>query len=122
MARRSDIGRYKNHLKKSFGNKEPHELVKLDTDRVRIRLLKKLKPQTVKHVLTLLKRIVNFGHGQGWVAPLAFKITIPQVDNVTAEDLSPKQLQSLFKVLDTTEYTTAANMMRLVLFTDMRRG
>ena len=56
---KTDISRWNLHLKKSFGEKEPHQLVKLDVDRVRINLLKKLAPQTVKHVLALLRRILN---------------------------------------------------------------
>ncbi len=117
-----DTGRYNNYLKKPFGNKEPKDIVKLDTDRVRIKLLKTHSPQTAKHVLTLLKRIINFGCGQGWIAPLSFKIEMPSVDNIKTEDLTPEQMQSLFDVLETTVYTTAANMMKLVLYTGMRRG
>ncbi|MCI5159282.1 MAG: site-specific integrase, partial [Candidatus Electrothrix sp. AUS1_2] len=120
--KKTDTGRYERFLKKPFGNKEPKDIVKLDTDRVRINLLKTHSPQTVKHVLVLLKRIINFGYGQGWIAPLAFKITIPRVDNIKTEDLTPEQLQSLFDVLETTHRTTAVYMMKLVLFTGLRRG
>jgi integrase len=122
MSARSDLGRYENHLKQPFGDKEPGKISKLDIDRLRISLLKSHSPQTVKHVLTLLKRIVNFGCGHGWIAPLAFKIEMPAVDNIKTEDLSPEQLQRLFKVLDETHHVAAANMMRLALFTGMRRG
>ncbi len=122
MSARSDLGRYENHLQQPFGDKEPGKISKLDIDRLRISLLKTHSPQTVKHVLTLLKRIVNFGCGHGWVAPLAFKIEMPAVDNIKTEDLSPEQLQRLFKVLDETHHIAAANMMRLALFTGMRRG
>ncbi len=121
-ATRTDSGRYENHLKKPFGNKEPKDIVKMDTDRIRINLLKTHSPQTVKHVLVLLKRIINFGYGQGWIAPLHFNITIPSVDNIKTEDLTPEQLQSLFDVLDSTHRTTAANMMKLVLYSGLRRG
>ncbi|MDU9049518.1 MAG: hypothetical protein Q3M30_11740 [Candidatus Electrothrix sp. Rat3] len=69
---------------------------------MRINLLKTHSPQTVKHVLVLLKRIINFGYGQGWIAPLSFRITIPRVDNIKTEDLTPEQMQSLFDVLATT--------------------
>ncbi|MCI5222658.1 MAG: site-specific integrase [Candidatus Electrothrix sp. AR4] len=119
---KTDRSRWKLYLEKPFGSKEPKDIVKLDTDRVRINLLKTHSPQTVKHVLVLLKRIINFGYGQGWIAPLAFKITIPRVDNIKTEDLTPEQLQSLFDVLETTHRTTAAHMMKLVLFTGLRRG
>ncbi|MCI5139558.1 MAG: site-specific integrase, partial [Candidatus Electrothrix sp. AR1] len=73
---KTDRSRWQRYLEKPFGNKEPKDIVKLDTDRVRINLLKTHSPQTVKHVLVLLKRIINFGYGQGWIAPLSFKITI----------------------------------------------
>ena len=119
---KSDKSRWNLYLKKSFASKEPAQLVKLDTDRLRINLLKTRSPQTVKHVLALLRRIINFGTDHGLVTPLPFKIAIPSVDNIKTEDLSPDQLQSLLSVLDTTHLNTAANMMRLVLFSGMRRG
>ncbi|SDP76041.1 tyrosine-type recombinase/integrase [Desulforhopalus singaporensis] len=110
------------HLKDSFGSKEPAQLVKLDTDRLRINLLKKRSPQTVKHVLALLRRIINYGVDQGLVTPLPFKITLPSVDNIKTEDLSPEQLEQLLVVLETTHRIAAANMMKLALFSGMRRG
>ena len=64
----------KNHLLPDFGNKEPHEIIRLDIDRLRVKLLKTLKPQTVKHVFGLLKRIVNFGVSRQLCKNLNFKI------------------------------------------------
>lgn len=119
---KSDRSRWKLHLEKKFGSKEPKQLVKLDTDRLRINLLKKRSPQTTKHILALLRRIINFGVDHGLIAPLPFKIKMPSVDNIKTEDLSQEQLQNLFVVLKDTPYQTAANMMKLALFTGMRRG
>ena len=51
---RVDSYRYDKHLKPKFGKKEPNEIMQLDVDRLRLRLLKKLKPQSVKHILALL--------------------------------------------------------------------
>ena len=121
-ANRTDKSFYKNYLKKSFGPKEPEQLVKLDTDQLRINLLKKKSPQTVKHVLALLTRIINFGVNHGYTAPLPFKITFPSVDNIKTEDLTQDQLQRLLAVLDNTSLTVAATMMKLALYTGMRRG
>lgn len=118
----TDQGRYKNYLQEPFGKKEPKELVKLDTDRLRIKLLKKRSPQTVKHVLALLLRIINFGADRGLITPLPFKISTPSVDNIKTEDLTPEQMQSLLSVLDSTHLTTAANMMKVALFSGLRRG
>ncbi len=57
----TDKGRFEKHIKPVPGGKEPHEIIRLDVDRLRVSLSKKLKPQTVQHVLGLLKRIIRFG-------------------------------------------------------------
>jgi len=121
-AKDTDHGRYTNYLKVPFGNKEPKEIIRLDTDRLRINLLKKRSPQTVKHVLALLKRLINFGSDRGLCPGISFKITMPSVDNIKTEDLTSEEIQRLFEVMETTIYQTAANMMKLALFTGMRRG
>lgn len=121
-ATKPDISRWNLYLQKPFGAKGPSDLVKLDIDRLRINLLKKKSPQTVKHTVALLRRIINFGVDRGLCPRLPFKITPPAVDNITTEDLTPDQLQALFAVMESTEHTTAANMMKLALFTGMRRG
>ena len=36
----TDEGRYEKYLQPSFGNKEPHEIIRLDVDRLRMKLLK----------------------------------------------------------------------------------
>lgn len=119
---RTDTNRFENHLKPAFGDKEPHELLQLDVDRVRIKLGKKLKPQTVKHVLNLLDRIVNFGIRKQLCEPLKFKIEKPKVNNLKTEDLTQEQLKKLMEVVDSYEDIQAANMVRLALFSGMRRG
>jgi len=121
-ANRSDISFWKVYLEKNLGPKEPKTLVKLDLDRLRVNMLKTKSPQTVKHVLALLRRIINFGVDRGLCPPLPFKISLPPVDNVKTEDLSPDHLQALFAAIESTPHQTAAAMMKLALFTGMRRG
>ncbi|MGB5216880.1 MAG: site-specific integrase [Smithella sp.] len=117
-----DKGRFEQYLKPDFGDKEPHEIVRLDVDRLRIKLLKKYKPQSVKHVLALLKRIVNFGVSRQLCGNLNFKIEAIRVDNQKTEDLTPEQLKNLLKAIDNSTDIQAADMMRLALYTGMRRG
>jgi integrase len=117
-----DANRFDKYLKADFGSKEPDELIQLDIDRLRLNLLKKLSPQTVAHVLGLLKRIVNFGVNKGLCPGPGFKIQLPRVSNEKTEDLSPKQLEALLRAIDATEHKTGAALMRLALFTGMRRG
>ena len=118
----TDEGRYRLYIKKTLGDREPSELVPLDIDRIRIKLLKKKSPQTVKHVLALIKRICNFGKDKGLSAGLNFRIEMPSVDNVSTEDLSPEQLASLLEKIEIADSPTAANMMLMALYTGMRRG
>ena len=121
-ASKQDLSRWTLYLEKPFAKKEPSDLVKLDADRLRINLLKKKSPQTVKHIIALLRRIINFGVDCGLCPALPFKISLPSVDNIKTEDLTPNLMQRLLEVLDSTHYITAANMMKLALFTGMRRG
>jgi len=119
---RVDQNRYENHLKTKFEKNEPKELIQLDIDRLRIRLMKKKSPQTVKHVLALLQRIINFGVKKQLCQGLGFKIEMPKVNNLKTEDLTPEQLDSLLKEIGKSENIHAANMMKMALFTGVRRG
>src|SRR6056297_294041 len=57
----ADKNRFENHLKPIFGKKEPKEIIPLDVDRLRLKMLKKRSPATVKNTLELFRRIVNYG-------------------------------------------------------------
>ncbi len=119
---RTDENRYNKYLKPKFGDKEPKEIIQLEVDRLRIKLLKKRKPQTVKHVLALLRRIVGFAVRKNLCQGLAFSIEMPKVNNLKTEDLTPEQLTRLLKVLNEDDNIQAANLMKMALFTGMRRG
>jgi integrase len=117
-----DEGRYNNYLKKPFGDKEPKDIIALDVDRLRIKLLKNKSPQTVAHILNLLTWIVNFGVKKNLAQNLSFHVQKPEVNNEKTEDLTPDQLTKLLKAIDKDSNTMAANMMRMALFTGLRRG
>lgn len=116
-----DHYRYEKFLS-GLGAKEPKNIVQMDIHRLRINLSKTLKPQTVKHVLRLLARIINFGVKKGLCAGLGFKIEMPQVNNLRTEDLTPEQLTALMEAIDQELDLQAVNFMKLVLCTGMRRG
>jgi integrase len=117
-----DRYRYEKYLKANLGNKEPQAIVQMDVHRLRITLSKTLAPQTVKHLLRLLARIINFGFGKGLCPGLKFKIEFPKVNNVKTEDLSTEQLSSLMEAISQEYDLQASNFMRMALFTGMRRG
>lgn len=117
-----DDSRFNKYLKDSIGDKEPKDILPLDVDRIRIKLLKTKAPQTVKHVLGILKRACNFGFNKMLCPALPFRIEMPDVDNKKTEDLSKEELLQLLAAIAEDENKQVGNMMLMALFTGMRRG
>ncbi|MHC1744982.1 MAG: tyrosine-type recombinase/integrase [Syntrophobacteraceae bacterium] len=118
-----DESRYRLYLEATFGSKEPVELVSLDIDRLRVKLLKSKSPQTVKNVLALLRRIIRFGQNKGLCDGPKFIIQMPaKINNVRTEDLTDEELSRLLAALDEDPDIQATNLMRLALVSGMRRG
>lgn len=122
----ADRSRFENHLK-DIHDKTPDELITLDIERIKTRLKRaKLSPQTIKHCLVLIDRIVNYGFDQEppRCKPLSFRIKKPSFDNTTTEVLSDDQLQSLLETidLDLKRDPFTGRAMLLALATGMRRG
>lgn len=118
----TDKNRFEKHLAPIFGQITPEEIDPLSVDRFRVRLSKTHAPATVGNALELLRRVINFGVNRGLCPSLRFKIRLPKVDNQRTEDLNPEELQSLLKALDAANNQPVANIMRMALFTGMRRG
>jgi integrase len=118
----TDDNRFKNYVLATLGKKEPRELVPLDIDRLRIKLLKTKSPQTTKHVIGIIKRICHFGVNKGLCPGLTFRPQMPKVDNRVTEDLTPDQLRALLEAIEADENRQIATMMKMALCTGMRRG
>ena len=110
------------HLRDGLGKKEPSELLPLDVDRVRLSLQKSGKRTQAARVLEILRRTINYGVKRALIAPLLFKIEVPRLNNQTTEDLNQDQLKALLGALDADEDQAAANVMRIALYTGMRRS
>jgi len=117
-----DQGRYEKYIEPVFGKKEPKELIKLDVDRVRIKLLKKLSPQTVKHILNLLTWIINYGSKNNLCGGVSFHIQKPSVNNEKTEDLTPEQLERLLQSIKEDGNVAVGNIMLMALYSGLRRG
>jgi len=117
-----DLCRYKIHVSPYFGKKESKDIYPLDVDRIRLKYLKTHSPQSVKHILALLKRVINFGVKKALCPPLSFAIEMPEVDNIKDDSLSEDQLKALFIAIEEDDHPQAGNIMLLALFTGMRRG
>jgi integrase len=70
----------------------------------------------------LLRRIINFGVNNKLCKGLDFKIEMPKVNNQKTEDLTTEQLQALLKAIEEDSHPYAGPMMKMALFTGMRRG
>ena len=137
-----DRNRFENYLRPTLGDKLPAEITPLDLDRLRLGLLRgkigparKVKegsktkkvippksPQTVKHALVLLRRLIRFGVDKKHCPPVALKIEMPRVDNEVTERLTDAQLAALLAALNSDPDKMAAAVFKLALFTGMRKG
>ncbi len=78
----TDENRYQNHIKPVLGEREPGSLTPFDVDRLRLKLLKTRKAGTVKNVLELLRRLLNFAAKKHLCPTPAFIIEVPRVNNL----------------------------------------
>ncbi len=118
----TDENRYQNHIKPLLGAREPHTLTPFDVDRLRLKLLKTHKAGTVKNVLELLRRLVNFAAKKHLCETPSFIIEMPKVNNLKTEDLTPDQLTALLEAIDQDPNIQAGNFMKMALVTGLRRG
>jgi integrase len=119
---RTDDNRFEKHLKPIFGDKEPNQILPLDITQLSIKLQKTKATATVRNILELLRRIINFGHDNKLCDGITFKIKMPSVNNEKTEDLNPDQLTKLLKAIEKDSHPQAGPMMKMALFTGMRRG
>ena len=124
--RKSDVSRYNIYLCEIFKNKTPNEITTLEIDKLRHMLLKARKsPQTTKHILALLRRIIKFGVRKGLCAspdPSVLHFEMPKVDNQKTESLTGEQLNKYLEAIDMEADQDAAALLRLALVTGMRKG
>ena len=121
--RTNDIRRFNSYLEKDFDQKTPEEVTHFDIERLKRGLDKKnLKPATVRHALEVLRRLSNFATKHNLCPGISFVIEMPKVNNLMTEDLTPDEYFRLTKLLDEEKNIQASNLLRLALFTGMRRG
>ena len=77
----TDRYRYQKYLQSPLGKKEPEDISQIELHRLKITLAKTLSAKTVKNILELLERIVNFGVKKGLCQGLNFKIEMPKLNN-----------------------------------------
>jgi integrase len=114
----------RSHFKhiESLSDKEPGEITSLEVDHIKNEILKTKAPQTCKLALSLLRRIVRWGVKKNLSQPLSFVLELPRVNNQVTEFLTPKQISNLLKVIDGEPENPGGAMMKVALFSGLRRG
>ena len=118
----TDQNRFQNHIEPIFGRKIPEEILVLDIDRLRLKKLKGKAPATIRNTLELLRRIINFGLKRNRCSGLTFKLEMPVVNNDATEELDTEELNRLLKAIDEDSNVAVGQMMKMALYTGMRRG
>lgn len=121
-SRRTDVLNFK-YLQR-FHHMRPEDIRTPDVDMLRVELTDTgKKPQTVRHVLALLRRLIRYGARRDLCAlPDRLYFDMPRVDNQKTECLTPEQAQRLLSALDQEDDQNLAALMRLALSTGMRKG
>lgn len=115
-------GYFRLHIMPSLGDHTPDSLNPADIDRLRnMYVLDGCAPQSIKHYLSLISRLVKFGVERGLCGPLCFKIEYPRYDNRVTEDLTDKQVQKLLTAAGEHKDPNVSAVIKLALYTGMRK-
>ncbi len=116
-----DRNRYIKHIQPCFSKKEPSSITHVDIEQFKTSLSGK-KPASIRNTLELLRRIANYGQKKQLCKGIQFEIEMPKVNNQKTENLTDQELERLLDALNQDTDIQVANMMKLALFTGMRRG
>ncbi|MBA2883056.1 integrase [Desulfosalsimonas propionicica] len=117
----ADINRFELHITPLVGDRKVSELTILDVAKIK-KALADRSPGTVWNVLELLRRIVNYGAKTGLCPRLNFIMPMPKKDNEVIEFLTAEEMQRLQEQMDAWPTSEAPRMLKLAMFTGMRRG
>ena len=121
QAAKFDQYRYNKHVKPVVGHRAVSSLTPLDMKRIE-KTMTGAAPATIWGALELVRRIANFGKRSKLSEGLAFTIKMPKRDNELTEFLTPDQAARLLKTLDEWPSQDVANMLRVAMFSGLRRG
>lgn len=121
----TDENRYKNYLRE-FADRTPEEICTGDIDHLRLRLIKAgKKAGTIKNILELLRRIINFGVKKGlcpWIPPSQLHFEMPHLNNVKTEMLTAEERTRFIEAAHHAKNRKAGQLMLMAYYTGMRRS
>lgn len=122
---------YGRHIAPRFASKTLESISPIDIERMKAELRKTVnrygKPYaaaTVKHQIVILRRLFNVARKWGLYngANPVDQVQMPKLDNQVTEFLSEEELRRLLNVLDEWPFVTTAGLIKLAIFTGMRRS
>lgn len=119
--RKTDLNRYDLYLRSLFGGKQVSNFSQLDIEKLKFRM-KDLAPATIYNALELLRRLINYGVKYNLCRPLSFTIDFPSINNEITEYLTQEETSRLFDTLDSWPNQDVSRMLKVAMFTGMRRG
>lgn len=116
-------GRFVKYLQPFIGDLTPGQLTQdhLITIKKNVQQLE-LAPQTLKHILGLVKCLASWGRRYRQTEELSCVIEMPVVYNQKDDCLTIEQLGRVIETLDQMNDQNIADLIRLAMFTGMRRG
>lgn len=117
----ADEYRYNKHVKPILGQKAVSSITEIDLKRIE-KAMKGTAAATVWGALELVRRISNYGKREKLSDGLPFIIKMPRRDNELTEFLTPDQAANLSKVLNLWPSKDVANMLKVAMFSGLRRG
>ena len=121
QAAKFDKYRYDKHVKPVVGHRAISSLTPLDMKRIE-KNMQGAAPATIWGALELVRRISNFGKRSKLSEGLSFTIKMPRRDNELTEFLTSDEAARLIKTLDEWKAQDVANMLRVAMFSGLRRG
>jgi len=121
---KDDRGYYKKHIEPIFSDHPLSKIQPFDLEKLKIKLASDgLAPATVKHILVIIRQLVNKAIAWGmWSGENPIKkIKLPKLNNRRERFLSPEEAHALLAKLKNTSIQLY-NMALLSLHTGMRAG
>jgi integrase len=121
QAAKFDRYRYDKHVSPALGKRTAESLSILEVERIKKKMVGKA-PATIWGALELIRRIANFGKNTKLSLRLSFIIEMPKRNNEIVEHPTPDEVARLLDVLDSWPTQDVARMLKVAMFSGMRRG
>lgn len=116
---------FKKWISAIIGSIPLKNLAPTDIERVKARMKREgQSPRSVEYALSVVSQTLNHGRRTRVFKGdnVAREVNWPKINNEVTEDLSPDQLQRLLEAIKKDTHPQAGPLMRLALYTGMRRG